>query len=138
MSLNILGIDVGEKRVGLAIARAGVRVSMPLTTLDRQDTGFWQLLTALLNENDIEEIVIGLPRGLEGQETAQTRSAQDFGVELAEHVKLPLRWQDEAVTSILAEDILRDSGKQYKKSDIDAMAASFILTDYLEMKGSIT
>lgn len=129
---NILGLDAGEKRVGVAMVRADVRVPVTLETLDRQAPDFWGQLTEVIKQNYIGQIVIGLPRGLDGQETAQTKYVREFAGELAGHFALPVHWQDEALTSVQAENILNASGKPYKKADIDALAASLILADYLE------
>ncbi len=134
--INVLALDVGEKRVGLALVRAEVRVPVLLATLQTQADDFWGSLAAILKQHDITEVVIGLPRGLEGQETAQTKYVQDFAKEFASHFSLPIHWQDEALTSVQAENILGGSGKPYEKADVDAMAASLILSDYLESTGA--
>lgn len=132
---NILALDIGEKRVGVALARADVRIPVILDTLDRQAGDFWQQLAEVVRGNDVGLLVLGLPRGLEGQDTAQTAYARNFASELAVHVPLQVVWQDEALTSVKAEDILGAGGKPYQKSDVDGLAASFILTDYLESNG---
>lgn len=132
---NTLGLDAGEKRVGVAMVRAEVRIPVTLETLNRQSPDFWDKLSEVIKQNDIGQIVIGLPRGLEGQETAQTNYVRDFAGELAGHFALPVHWQDEALTSVQAENILNGSGKPYKKADVDALAASLILADYLEGEG---
>jgi putative Holliday junction resolvase len=129
---SVLALDVGHVRVGVAQARSDLRMAIPLTTLARNDDDFWSQLQQLLTQNEVSEIVIGLPRGLDGQETDQTRAVQAFGSELTGKINLPIIWQDEALTSVKAESILRSQGKPYKKGDIDALAASLILTDYLE------
>lgn len=129
---NILALDIGEKRVGVALARAGIRVPVTLDTLERQAENFWEKLAAVIKEHDISRVVIGLPRGLEGQETAQTKYVQIFAEEFLNHFSLPMHWQDEALTSVQAESILDGSGKPYIKADVDALAASLILADYLE------
>lgn len=132
---NSLGLDVGEVRVGVAMARSDLRIPVPLTTLSRKANDFWEQVQNLIKHNDIGEIIIGLPRGLDGQETAQTASARAFGTELASYTTIPLKWQDEALTSVKAEDTLIKSGKPYIKTDIDALAACYILNDYIETNG---
>lgn len=132
LTSNTLGLDVGEKRVGIALLRRSPRIPVALTTLERQAEDFWQQLTKIIQDNQIEQLVIGLPRGLNGQETDQTLAAQKFATELQKQIHLPLVWQDEAVTSIQAEEALKASGKPYEKADIDATAAQLILSDYLE------
>ncbi len=131
---NVLALDVGERRVGLALAYAGVRVAVPLTTLTRQGTEFWDNLGDVITKNQVGRIVVGLPRGLEGQDTMQTRLTREFGRELESHFKLPIIWQDEALTSVKAEAELSSRGKSFSKATVDALAASYILTDYLTME----
>ena len=80
------------------------------------------------------QLVIGLPRGLEGQTTPQTEATQTFGSSLAEQLKLPVNWQDEALTSAQAEAELKARGKPYTKEAIDALSATYILEDYLRAK----
>lgn len=129
---NTLALDIGERRVGVALARGDIQIAVPLTTLLRWSDEFWDDLKDAILKNDISHLVLGLPRGLDGQETAQTKATQAFGAELASKFDLPITWQDEALTSVKAESILRAQGKPYNKGDIDALAASLILTDYLE------
>lgn len=129
---NILGLDVGEKRVGVALANSDVKLTKLLETLDYQSHNFWENLDTLIKKHEIDSIVIGLPRGLDGQETAQTKYVQSFAEDIRKKFSLPIHWQDEALTSLRAQEILEMSGKPYKKSDIDAISASLILSDYLE------
>ncbi|MES2971123.1 MAG: Holliday junction resolvase RuvX [Patescibacteria group bacterium] len=128
---NILALDVGTKRVGVALARAAVRVPVALETLDRQSPDFWDQLKKLTTEHGISQLIVGLPRGLNGQETAQTRDVITFAERLKKQIALPIVWQDEALTSVKAESVL-NNGKPYQKSQVDALAACFILADYLE------
>lgn len=131
-SNNLLALDVGGARVGVAVSRADVAVARPLKTLAREDADFWQQLVALVDEHEVGELVVGLPRGLDGQETGQTEAVRAFADEMAGYLTLPLHWQDEALTSVKAEEALRERGGQYQKGDIDALAASYILADYLQ------
>jgi putative Holliday junction resolvase len=128
---TILAFDVGDRRVGIAVARTDVRIASPVTTLDRQLPDFWVKLDGLLAEHHPSVVVVGLPRGLDGQHTAQTSAAQAIADELTKHTNAPLVMQDEALTSVAAEDELKQRGKSYDKADIDALAATYILTDYL-------
>jgi putative Holliday junction resolvase len=86
----------------------------------------------LVIEHDARTLVVGLPRGLEGQETAQTAAVREFVALLSQQLSIPLVLQDEAVTSRKAEEELLARGKPYAKGDIDALAATYILDDYLK------
>lgn len=127
-----MAMDIGEQRVGIAMARADVKVPVVVTTLLRSEPDFWARLTQLIGEYEIVKIVLGLPRGLNGQDTAQTESARVFGKELQKRIGLPIAWQDEALTSVKAESMFKASDKSYTKADIDAQAACYILSDYME------
>jgi putative Holliday junction resolvase len=131
MATNLIALDVGEQRVGVALVRAEVRIATVLPTLERPAADFWQQLEAILQEYAVETVVVGLPRGLEGQETAQTKTIETFGDELTQRFSVTIAWQDEALTSREAEHLLKESGKPYAKGDIDAQAARLILEDYL-------
>ncbi|HSX46541.1 MAG TPA: Holliday junction resolvase RuvX [Patescibacteria group bacterium] len=131
MANNLMALDAGTTRVGVAVARADIRIPMALTTLSRIDPEFWLQLKKLVEEQAVGQLVIGLPRGLDGQETPQTTASRVFGAEASQQTGLPLAWQDEALTSVEAEANLKASGKAYSKADIDAHAAQLILADYL-------
>jgi putative holliday junction resolvase len=127
---TILALDIGAARVGLAVASRTARIAQPLGALPN-DKALTARLRELCDRERAGQLVIGLPRGLNGQETAQTAAARTIGINLADALTLPYHWQDEAVTSVQAEAELRARGKPYKKADIDALAAVYILEDYL-------
>ena len=126
---TVIALDVGSSRIGVALSNAEARLAHPLTTLSAA--------TALSDLKDIVEghhvaaIVVGWPRGLAGQVTEQTQTTQDFIKMLHQHFDVPIHKQDEAVTSRQAEAELKTHGKPYKRSDIDALAATYILEDFL-------
>ncbi len=131
MGTNLIALDVGEQRVGVALARAEVRIATVLDTLERPTTDFWERLQAVLNEYEISTVVVGLPRNLSGEATQQTTAVEAFAKELTERFSVQVAWQDEALTSREAERLLKEGGKPYAKGDIDAQAARLILEDYL-------
>jgi putative Holliday junction resolvase len=77
-------------------------------------------------------IVVGLPRGLDGQETPQTLVVRRFVDDVLEKLAPRVELQDEAATSAVAEERLRQSGKRYRREQIDAEAAAIILQDWLD------
>src|SRR5438552_1693333 len=128
---STLALDVGTVRIGVAIARADTKLAVPLLTLPNDDT-FARELQKIIADETVIQLVIGLPRGMEGQDTAQTSYARDFGASLAAKVGLPVHFQDEALTSQKAEQELQTRGKAYTKEDIDALSATYILEDFLQ------
>lgn len=127
---TVVALDVGHQRIGVAVASVATGLASPLTTLHHDHT-IIRTLQTLLVEHEAVALVVGLPRGLEGQDTAQTRIIEAFGAELRKHLDVPIYWQDEAVTSRKAEEELKARRKPYSKGDIDALAATYILEDFL-------
>lgn len=131
MEESILALDVGERKIGVARAHTIAKIAEPLTTLPNDEL-FAQKLTSLITEHNAKKVIVGLPRDINGNETAQTRYARKFAEELGSSLKdVTIVLQDEAVTSIKAEGILKTRGKSYTKGDIDSVAAMLILEDYL-------
>jgi len=129
---TILGLDVGTVRIGVAVARHDVRIAQPLTTLTVGESDSMERLAALAREQQAGMFVVGWPRGLQGQSTGQTHSTEAFAERLRQVSGLPVVLQDEALTSQRAETELQQRGKPFAKADVDALAATYILEDYLE------
>jgi putative holliday junction resolvase len=127
---SILALDVGERRIGVAIASLAARLPRPLTTVERGPKTLHEL-QALADAEQAGMVIVGLPRNLSGNSTAQTVAVEDFAAELKHALGLPVHWQDEAVTSRQAEAELQKRGKPYTKGDIDALSATYILEDFL-------
>lgn len=129
----VIALDVGARRIGVALASNVAKLSAPHATIDRSlISDVFDHIAELVAKEDARVIVVGLPRGLQGQETAQTAEARAFARQLEARVKVPIVMQDEALTSAGAEDRLRQRGKPYDKGDIDAEAAAMILDDFLK------
>ncbi len=132
-SHNVIALDVGDRRIGVAVASLEAKLPRPLVTIDRQTSeDITEDIAKLANQETADTIVVGLPRNLRGDETAQTRLVRDFARQLAD--KLPaakIRLIDEAATSVKATNELESRGKPYNKSDIDKLAACYILEDWL-------
>ena len=129
MSSTILALDIGERKIGIARANTIAKIAEPLVTLANDDQ-FLSKLKNLIIEHQVERIIVGLPRNLEGQDTKQTSYVKEFIQGL--NLNAEIVFQDEALTSVSAEDLLSSSGKAYNKEDIDAVAASIILDDYIK------
>ncbi len=126
---NLLALDIGTVRIGVAAADSGVPIAVPLVTLDVNGTELDRIKT-LISDRSIETVVIGYPRNQAGEATEQTAISEAFGRKVAEFADVA--YQDESLTSVMAEQRLKASGKTYEKADIDATAAAIILQDYLE------
>ncbi len=125
----IVALDVGERRIGIATAMSSGLPS-PLKTIENTQNVSKDLVK-LFEELGATTVVVGLPRNLEGNDTAQTASIRAFTDELKKHITLPIHFQDEALTSKKAEQELADRGVPYNREMVDALAATYILSDFL-------
>jgi putative Holliday junction resolvase len=136
---RILCVDLGKKRIGLAISDPLHIISQPLKTLMFTSlAGLVNELKLIAREYDVEEIVIGLPVRENGQEGQGCKEARQFAELLrCEHIRVEL-W-DERYSSRLAENVIKSYGKKRKgnKAMIDRIAASYILESFLRSKNSV-
>jgi putative Holliday junction resolvase len=127
---TFIGLDIGAKRIGVAQADSEVRIAFPLCTV-LADGLEYERLREIIAETQPSVIVVGYPRNQQGEPTAQTREVERIASKL-DVLKVPLVFQDESLTSVLAEEYLKRHNKTYTKADIDAHAAAIILGDYME------
>jgi putative Holliday junction resolvase len=126
-SKQLLGLDVGLKRTGIARASAQARLAEPLITVPT--AGVLKTLKDLIEEHNVGTIVVGLPRNLQGDETQQTTWVRDWIKQATRKIDLPFYWQDEVLTTRIAEA----KKLSFKRvHDVDSLAAAIILQDFLE------
>jgi putative Holliday junction resolvase len=126
-----LSLDIGARRIGVALANPIARIPHPHTTVAHDKHVFTEL-QAIIAKEAVGTIVAGLPRNLNGDDTPQTEIVRKFVTELEDMTGMTVKFQDEALTSVKAEQELAARGKQYVKGDVDALAATYILEDYLQ------
>jgi len=126
----LVSLDVGEKRIGVAVADTGVRLAVPFSTIEVDGNEISEIARIIIREG-AKILVVGYPRNQSGEATAQTRYVEQFAKGL-EELDVSIKFQDESLTSVIAEQRLVSYKKPYSKGDIDAMAASIILQDYIE------
>jgi putative Holliday junction resolvase len=127
---TILALDVGTVRIGVARASQVARLASPYSTI-LNDTNFPTALLTLIKDEAVGTLVVGLPRNLSGSDTAQTNYVRDFVESLGIPASVAVVYQDEALTSTKAEAELDRRKKPYSKAAVDALAATYILDDYL-------
>lgn len=139
---RILGIDYGERRVGLAVSDPTGTIAQPLPTLARR-AGKRPPVQAVADTArawGVEALVVGLPLTLDGEESDWTRETREFGTKVAERTGLPVRFVDERMTSVRAERAVRSLGlrraEREDKGRVDAAAAVLILQAYLDGVGN--
>jgi putative Holliday junction resolvase len=126
-----LGVDVGAKRVGLALSDPIGLTATPLQVVDRALAV--EEITSLAQIHEVGTIVVGLPTGLGGGEGASAADARSLGDQLAQATDAEVVYLDERFTSRMAESALLESGmkRRERKTTIDKVAAAIILQDYL-------
>ncbi|TCS83807.1 Holliday junction resolvase RuvX [Tepidibacillus fermentans] len=135
--MRILGLDVGEKTIGIAISdelgwtAQGVEV-IQRKTLDHDLTR----LREIIDQYEVDEIVVGLPKNMNGTIGPRAEMIMDFAKQLEVEFELPIRLWDERLTTVLAERTLiqADISRKKRKKVIDKMAAMVILQGYLDAK----
>ena len=135
----MLGIDAGERRVGVALSDELRLLASPLTVLRRKAGGLAPVLDALadiVQRENVRAMVIGLPLNADGSEGPQARRAQDFARIAERVVGVPVTLWDERLSTRAAEEIVRAQGRNLRRvrqrGELDAVAAAAILQDYLD------
>ncbi len=132
-----MGLDVGDKRIGVAISDPLGILSTAFTTIERKnnESEFARILS-ITKDHQIGRIIVGLPRLLDGGLGTQAEKTQDFVDKLARLTEVPIEMFDERLSTDLAGDLLREAGRNYKeiRRKKDEAAAALILQWYLDEK----
>lgn len=133
--MKIISLDFGEKYIGVAYADTdSVLIAQPLEIISNKSDGKeLEAIEVLCKKKRAELIVLGYPRNLSGNATQQTRDVEAFGDKIKGTLEVPLKYQDETLSSVLVKDQLSEDKKGNKKR-IDDQAAALILQDYLEQE----
>lgn len=133
---RILGIDYGDVRIGLALTDPLKIIASPFRTIQNRNNDFIiKELDSIINEKKIEALVIGLPIGLNNQETIQTKKVRIFA-DLIKILEIPIYFQDERLSSISAKKslIVQNIKTGSNKSMIDKAAAAIFLQQFIDTK----
>lgn len=139
--MRVVGLDVGERRIGIAVSDATGTLARPLGVLrpsgldgDALDLVSQEIARLAIEEDGVGAIVIGLPRRLDGSPSDMTPRVEQFARRLGTKTALPITFQDERLSSREAESrlALRDKDWRSRKARLDAAAAAIILQDYLD------
>lgn len=137
--MRIMGLDVGVKRIGIALSDPMGWTAQGLSVLERTNLQRdLDTLKALCQQHEVEKLVIGLPRNMNGTLGVKAEEIQQFGQELAERTGLPAEYWDERLTTRSAERVLleADMSRRKRKQVIDKVAAVYILQAYLNAHSS--
>lgn len=135
IGMKAMGIDFGLKRIGVAFSDETKFLATPYEVYVRQNPEQdLQHFVDLINKNKVDEVVCGLPMNMQGDEQEIADQTREFMDELQAKVAVRLSFVDERLSSVLAEDVLKQSERDWRKrkQKLDAVAASIILQDYLD------
>ena len=136
--MRVMGLDYGDKTVGVAISDELLITAQPIETVERERTNklrkTYQRIEALIAEYEVEKIVIGKPLNMNGTEGDRVELTEAFADELSRRTGLDIIWIDERLTTVQADRILEETGVAHsaRKEHIDKMAAAIILQTYLD------
>jgi putative Holliday junction resolvase len=138
--VRVVGIDLGERRIGVAVSDASATLARPLKTIERGASDaeaierLHALIDALAAEDDVASVVVGLPSRLDGSPNRQTERVGTMVTMLAARLSVPVFTQDERLSSREAEErlSLREKDWRKRKAKLDAAAAAVILQDFLD------
>ena len=130
-----LGIDFGEKRVGIAITDPTRTIAQPFKTIHY--TSLKKLVTeikAILAEKEVAKIILGLPLSMKGADSAQTQVVRDFADRLRNSCHVPVELLDERLTTVQAHQVMHQMGKKPSRhrDKVDQIAAQYILQTYID------
>ncbi|GAK42263.1 Holliday junction resolvase RuvX [Paenibacillus urinalis] len=137
--MKILGLDYGDRRIGVAISDAFGWTAQGLEVIERRRDGDeFGRIHELVRENEVSEIVVGLPKNMNGTVGPRGELCMEFAQKLREMLDLPVHLWDERLSTVSAERTLveADVSRKKRKKVVDKMAASLILQNYLDAKST--
>ena len=132
--MRALGLDVGDARIGLALSDPTGMLASPFGFVERGPSDLADIVS-VAEENEVAEIVVGLPLSMSGDSGAQASKVRGFIRKLRSQTDLPIKTVDERLSTVQAQGMLRQSGRRRRDRDrgeIDAAAAAVILQTYLD------
>ncbi len=132
--MRTLGIDLGTKRIGLAISDALGITAQGLFTINVEEGDVLSKIGEVVSKDDVREIVVGLPLNMNGSKGPQAIAAETFADNLKEKFNIPVKLWDERMTTKEVERIMIDAGtrRNKRKQKIDKLAAQVMLQSYLQ------
>ena len=132
-----MGIDFGLARIGISLSDDTKFLASPYETYKRRgDDIDIVYLSNLISEKNVDELICGLPMNMEGEEQGIAISTRLFMDKLKEVIDIDIHFVDERLSSVMAEEMLRETERDWKKrkEKLDSVAASIILQDYLDAR----
>ena len=133
--MRILALDPGSKRIGVAVSDETKTIAQPLEWIPAEPfAGFLARLNLLIAEKEIDLVLIGLPRNMDGSFGPAAQKAEAFAAAVRAAITVPIKMRDERLTSLQANKIMIQSKvrRDKRKDKVDQMAAALLLQSYLD------
>ena len=133
--MKTMGIDFGLARIGIALSDDTKFLATPFETYKRKSEELdIQHLIDVIKTKNVDEIVCGLPMNMAGEEQEIANKTREFMQKLSEQLNIKIEFVDERLSSLMAEEMLKETERDWKKrkEKLDAVAASIILQDFLD------
>ena len=135
--MRVLGIDHGTKRMGIAISDESGMIAQPLEYIPAEPfAGFITRLKEIIKEKQVDQILVGMPRNMDGSYGAATEKVKEFITALQPYITTPIKTWDERLTSVMANRALLQGNvrRDQRKQKVDKMAAAILLQSYLDSR----
>jgi len=135
---RVVGLDLGDRRIGVAVSDPDGRMALPRATLERSGATWpWRAILAVIEEAEAAQVVVGDPLRMDGSIGERSRISRAFAEELERRAGIPVHLQDERLTSVQAERVLGATGRRRRpKGDVDRSAALLILQTWLDARAA--
>ena len=133
--MRSLGLDIGDRRIGVALSDPEGILASPFTIIDCGDeSSAIKAIAEIIRQQGVGQVIVGLPRSLDGSLGRQAEKVREFTQKLSEQIKIPVEYRDERLTTVMAERLKRTSGGKKSRGKVrhDAQAAALILQGYLD------
>ena len=132
--MRVLALDIGERRVGVAVSDPAGRIALPVKGLDAEALRDASVVSELAEEYGADRVLVGLPLSLDGTEGPQARRVRAIGERLAQGLRIPVEYADERMSSKEARRVLSEGGvsERSQRGRVDMLAASIFLQGYLD------
>lgn len=133
---RVMALDVGDVRIGVALSDPMKIIASPFESYTRHnDESDFLHFQEIITQNDVELVIVGLPLSMSGEENEQVKKTRIFVEELLKYIQIEIKFQDERLTSVSANRVLleADMSRKKRKTVVDKVAATFILSSYLNL-----
>ncbi len=133
--MRSLGLDIGDKRIGVALSDSEGILASPLTIITYEDdkTAI-EAIIDIITQKQVKQIIVGLPRSMDGSIGKQAEKVKEFTQKLCEHTEVPVQFRDERLTTVSAKRLRQAVNRKKTREKVrhDAIAAALILQGYLD------